>query len=418
MTHFTKMQGAGNDYVYIDCTGNNMPDNIDELARKISDRHFGIGSDGLVLICDSDVADFRMRMFNSDGSEAQMCGNASRCVAKYVYEYGLTKKTKLSLETLAGIKYLELFLSKESKPTVEKVCVDMGEPILVAPEIPVVSDNNNVINEKYSIKNGDKTIEYNITCVSMGNPHCIIFVDDVENFDVHTIGEIIENDTTKFPERINVEFVQVIDRNTVFMRVWERGAGETLACGTGACATLVACVLNNKCDRKATVKLIGGDLEIEWNEDTNRVMMAGGATKVFDGIFDEIVAAGGLVRNKDGKYLFIYRKKFWDLPKGKIDVGETLEECALREVEEETGVKNLKIEAPLTTTHHLMINKKGEVAVKKTFWYLMTTDFAGELKPQTLENITKAEWIDASAIKDLLPLCYSTIKNILTKELF
>jgi diaminopimelate epimerase len=278
---FTKMQGIGNDYVYIDCTDGKLPENISDLAIKMSDRHFGIGSDGLVLICKSEVADFKMRMFNSDGSEAQMCGNASRCIGKYVFDKGLTKKTSLSLETLAGIKNLELFVKNN---LVEKVCVNMGEPVLEAKKIPVVSENHEVINEKYQL-NEPHCVEMRITCVSMGNPHCVIFVDNVADFDVHKIGKIIENDLAIFPEKVNVEFVEVIDRKTVKMRVWERGAGETLACGTGASATTVASVLNNKSDRKITVKLLGGDLEIEWREDSNQVMMTGTATTVFEGEF-------------------------------------------------------------------------------------------------------------------------------------
>jgi diaminopimelate epimerase len=308
---FTKMHGAGNDYVYVDCTNGVLPDNISDLAIKISDRHFGIGSDGLVLICKSDVADFKMRMFNSDGSEAQMCGNASRCIGKFVYDKGLTTKTELTLETLAGIKHLTLFIEDEtthggvsanntssgkvsdnntssgkvsdnntSSGKVSKVRVDMGEPILEPAKIPVKSTTDKVIAMPYSSPNCE---QFNITCVSMGNPHCIIYVDDVNTFDVHTIGKHIENDYSVFPERTNVEFVQVIDKQNLAMRVWERGAGETLACGTGACATLVATVLNNKCDNKARLKLIGGDLDIEWDRTTNHVLMTGGATTVFEG---------------------------------------------------------------------------------------------------------------------------------------
>ncbi|MDR2511687.1 MAG: diaminopimelate epimerase [Bacteroidales bacterium] len=279
---FTKMHGTGNDYVYIDCTNGVLPENIGELAVKISDRHFGVGSDGLVLICKSDVADFKMRMFNADGSEAQMCGNASRCIGKFVYDKRLTNKTEITLETLAGIKYLKLFVKNA---IVEKIRVDMGEPILEAEKIPAYlinspqfRINSQIINELHSF-NGD---EFHITVVSMGNPHCVIFVDDVENFDVHRIGKIIENSRDVFPERSNVEFVQVLDRQKLRVRVWERGAGETWACGTGASAVLVAAVLNNKSDRKAMLQLLGGDLEIEW-ANNNHVLMTGEATNVFEG---------------------------------------------------------------------------------------------------------------------------------------
>ena len=271
---FTKMQGAGNDYVYVNCMEQTI-DNIPEKARFISDRHFGIGSDGLVLIMPSEVADFRMRMFNSDGSESEMCGNATRCIAKYVYEYGLTDKTTVSLETLAGIKILQMNL-KDGK--VDSVRVDMGEPILEPDKIPVISSKGRFISESVDVDG----VEYKMTCVSMGNPHAVIYVDDVVNLHIEAIGPKVENHKL-FPRRTNTEFVKVVDRKTLQMRVWERGAGETLACGTGACATLVATVLNGLCDRTATLKLLGGDLVIEWNEEDNHVYMTGPAVIVFDG---------------------------------------------------------------------------------------------------------------------------------------
>lgn len=271
---FTKMQGAGNDYVYVNCM-EQMIDNIPEKARFISDRHFGVGSDGLVLIMPSEVADFRMRMFNSDGSESEMCGNATRCIGKYVYEYGLTDKTTVSLETLAGIKILQLNIKNNKADSVR---VDMGEPILEPEKIPVTSSKERFISETVSVDG----VEYKMTCVSMGNPHAVIYVDDVVNLPIETIGPKVENHKL-FPRRTNTEFVKVIDRKTLQMRVWERGAGETLACGTGACATLVATVLNGLCDRTATLKLLGGDLIIEWNEEDNHVYMTGPAVVVFDG---------------------------------------------------------------------------------------------------------------------------------------
>ena len=271
---FTKMHGIGNDYIYINCFNENV-ENPNELSVEMSDRHFGVGSDGIVLIMKSDCADFRMRMFNSDGSEAEMCGNATRCIGKYVYDKGLTDKDEITLETLAGIKKLKLFI-KDGK--VEKVTVNMGEPILTPQCIPVDYMGEEFINKCISV-NGD---EYAITCVSMGNPHAVTYVDSVENIDIEKIGPLFETHQI-FPSHTNTEFVKVIDKNTLQMRVWERGAGETLACGTGACAVLVSSFLNGLSDRKATVKLIGGDLEIEWNEDDNCVYMTGPATTVFEG---------------------------------------------------------------------------------------------------------------------------------------
>ncbi|GHU95213.1 diaminopimelate epimerase [Bacteroidia bacterium] len=270
---FTKMQGAGNDYVYVDCTQSEI-DNPNELSVKVSDRRFGVGADGLVLICPSAVADFKMRMFNADGSEAQMCGNAARCIGKYVYEKGLTTQTDLTLETLAGTKRLLLFVQNNA---VEKVQVDMGAPELTPAKIPVKVDAEQVVNFPIEIA-GHK---FKFTAVSMGNPHAVIFVDDVQNFDVHGIGKIIETHPL-FPEKVNVEFVQFINQTELKMRVWERGSGETWACGTGACAALVAASLNHITGKKATLHLLGGDLEIEWRND-GHVYMTGGATTVFEG---------------------------------------------------------------------------------------------------------------------------------------
>ena len=274
MIKFTKMQGLGNDYVYIDAINQNI-ENESSLAQFISNRNFGIGSDGLILICKSEIADFKMRMFNSDGSEAEMCGNGIRCVGKFVYDKGFTSKTEVTIETLAGIKKLKLFV-KEGK--VEKVRVDMGEPILEPTEIPVISEEIPVKNLYIKVKEK----EFTFTCVSMGNPHAITIVDDVENFDVETYGKEVEKNEL-FPNKTNVEFIEIINKNCVKMRVWERGAGETLACGTGACAVVVATILNELTENKVKVKLLGGDLEIEWNKDNNHIYMTGPAVTVFEG---------------------------------------------------------------------------------------------------------------------------------------
>ena len=273
---FTKMHGTGNDYIYV----NGLVENIDnpaEFAIQYSDRHKGIGSDGLVMILVSDTCDFRMRMFNADGSESEMCGNASRCIGKYVYDKGLTNKTTLTLETLAGVKVLQLFIGVDQK--VEKVTVDMGEPILDAALIPVTSDKNRVINEPLAF---NSEIRYNITTVSMGNPHAVIFTTDILQLDLPKIGPVIEN-ATIFPRRTNTEFIEVLTNNHVKMRVWERGSGETMACGTGACASVVAGVLNGLISRRTTVELLGGELTIEWKEEDNHVYLTGGATTVFEG---------------------------------------------------------------------------------------------------------------------------------------
>lgn len=274
---FTKMQGLGNDYVYVNCFEEKI-ENPPAVARYVSDRHFGIGSDGLIMINPSEVADFEMEMYNADGSRGEMCGNGIRCVAKYVYDYGLTDKTQISVETLGGIKYLDLTV-KDGKVVLVKV--DMGKPELKSDLIPIISENEKVIDEPIEV---DGQV-YHMTGVSMGNPHTVIYVDDVKNLDLEKIGPKFENHE-RFPKRINTEFVHCIDRNTVEMRVWERGSGETLACGTGACAVAVASILNNLTDTRVTVKLLGGDLQIEWNREKDRVFMTGPATVVFDGVID------------------------------------------------------------------------------------------------------------------------------------
>lgn len=271
---FTKMHGLGNDYIYVNYFEEKVV-NPSETARFVSDRHFGIGSDGLVLIMPSDMADFRMRMFNSDGSEAEMCGNAIRCVGKYVYDNGLTDKRILRIETLAGIKILHMTV-EDGKVALVKV--DMGQPVLNPDEIPVKSGLDKFVAQPVTVGH----TEYRVTCVSMGNPHAITYVDDTAKFPLEEVGPGMETHHL-FPKKINAEFVRVIDRKTLRMRVWERGAGETLACGTGACAVLVASVLNGFCEREALVKLTGGDLLIEWNENDNHVYMTGPATKVFEG---------------------------------------------------------------------------------------------------------------------------------------
>lgn len=271
---FTKLHGCGNDYVYVNLFEETI-ENPAELSIEISDRHFGIGSDGLITIGPSEVADFRMRIYNADGSEAEMCGNGIRCVAKYVYDHKLTTKTEISVESGAGIKYLKLFV-EEGK--VSQVRVDMGEPILTPDLIPVVADGEKVIDEEIEVCG--KT--WKMTCVSMGNPHAVVFVDDVENFELEKYGPHFENHP-RFPKRTNTEFVKVISRNEASMRVWERGSAETWACGTGTCATAMACILNGFTDNKVLVHLRGGDLTIEYDEKTNHVFMTGPATEVFNG---------------------------------------------------------------------------------------------------------------------------------------
>lgn len=271
---FTKMHGIGNDYVYVNCFEESVK-NPAEVSKFVSDRHFGIGSDGLILISPSATADFRMNIYNADGSQAEMCGNGIRCVAKYVYDYGLTDKTEISVETLAGIKYLRLQVENGKVASVE---VNMGAPILEPKEIPVAVEESPVVNVPVEVKGKI----YHMTCVSMGNPHAIIFMNNVKDLDIEAIGPYFENHTV-FPKRTNTEFVEVLDRNTVNMRVWERGSDETLACGTGACATTVACILNDKTENEVTVHLLGGDLKIRWDREANQVYMTGSATVVFDG---------------------------------------------------------------------------------------------------------------------------------------
>ena len=271
---FTKMQGAGNDYIYINGFAQIIED-PSKLAVELSNRNFGIGSDGLVIILPSDTCEFRMQMFNSDGSEAEMCGNASRCVGKYVYDNGLTTKKEITLETKAGVKYITL-LDGDAKS--RKLTVDMGEPILDPLQIPVDININPVIGYPLEIEGQI----WPITCVSMGNPHAVTFTKDINKLNLPQLGPKFENNPL-FPRRTNTEFIEVVDRSSLNMRVWERGAGETLACGTGACAAAVAAVLNNLCDRKVTIHLLGGDLEIEWRDSNNHVYMTGEAVTVFEG---------------------------------------------------------------------------------------------------------------------------------------
>lgn len=261
MLNFTKMHGLGNDYVYLDCTSGE-PDDLPGLARRVSDRHFGVGGDGLICICPSETADFRMRMFNADGSEGEMCGNGIRCVGKFVYDKGLTAKTALEIETLAGIKYLSLFLRDGA---VDSVTVDMGLPQAESPmELEVQG----------------KT--WTVYPVSMGNPHAVIFLDEVDDLELPVIGPLFENHPV-FPNRTNTEFVQVVDPTHLNMRVWERGSGETLACGTGACATVAAAVTAGLAQRHAVVHLLGGDLDIRWSEENGHIFMTGPAVTVFEG---------------------------------------------------------------------------------------------------------------------------------------
>ena len=283
---FTKMHGCGNDYVYVDCTKEVIP-NISETAIRVSDRHFGIGSDGLILIKASDVADFEMDMYNADGSRGKMCGNGIRCVAKYVYDHGLTDKTTITVNTLSGIKTLKLTV-EDGK--VSKVRVDMGEPELIPAQVPVkasvlgLADDRReaIVAEPLEIKGRS----YDITCVSMGNPHCITFIgEDVRDFPLEEVGPVFEKHEL-FPERVNTEFINVIDKDHLRMRVWERGSGETLACGTGACAVAVASYLNGFTGRSVDIELLGGHLEDVYNEKTNHVFMTGPATEVFSGEID------------------------------------------------------------------------------------------------------------------------------------
>lgn len=301
---FTKMQGLGNDYVYVNCFEETV-ENPSEIAVRISDRHFGVGADGLILIRPSEEADFEMEMYNADGSRGEMCGNGIRCVAKYVYDYGLTHKTIISVETLGGIRYLNLIVENGK---VTQVRVDMGKPDLHADAIPILCEavSEECVVDEESVLGGECTedheeekdcrkvidepivvdgMEYRITGVSMGNPHAVVFLEDLKDLDIEKVGPKFENHE-RFPERINTEFVRIIDRETIEMRVWERGSGETLACGTGACAAAVAAILNGLAQRRVKVKLPGGELMIEWEEETGKVYMTGPAVTVFEGEYD------------------------------------------------------------------------------------------------------------------------------------
>lgn len=280
---FTKMHGCGNDYIYV----NGFAEHIDadrkpELVRRLSDRHFGIGGDGVIFINPGKSAAFEMEMYNADGTRAQMCGNGIRCVAKYVYDHGLTDQTDIAIESFGRVKYLELTPGSDGK--VSTVKVNMGEPVLRAAEIPVISDNEQVVSEAIEV---DGKV-YEMTCVSMGNPHAVVFIDDadIKDLDIEAVGPYFENHA-RFPERTNTEFVRIIDRNNVQMRVWERGTGETLACGTGCCATAVACVLNGLTDTKVNVSVPGGEILCEWDRQDNVVYMTGPAATVFEGEIDE-----------------------------------------------------------------------------------------------------------------------------------
>lgn len=281
---FTKMHGCGNDYIYVNCFEETIKD-FNDAAIKVSDRHFGIGSDGLIAICPSDVADCKMRMFNSDGSEGKMCGNAIRCVAKYVYDNKIVDKTTITVDTLSGIKTLVLHVQDDK---VQSVVVDMGAPNLNPEVIPMAIPGHTAataINIPIQITVDGEALDYEITGVSMGNPHGVVFVDDVHTLNLEKIGPHFEHHPY-FPDRVNTEFVHVIDRSNIDMRVWERGSGETLACGTGSCASVVACIINGYTDTKVTVHLLGGDLEIEYDEQHNTVFMTGPATTICTGEID------------------------------------------------------------------------------------------------------------------------------------
>ncbi len=278
LIHFTKMHGCGNDYIYINGAGT-VPKDKSAFAKRVSDRHTGIGSDGVIYINPSEEADFEMEMYNADGSEGKMCGNGIRCVGKYVSDHGLTRKTELAIATKSGIKTLQLH---QINGVTESVTVDMGRPGLAAGKIPVLYEKEQVINAPFAI---DGT-EYRITCVSMGNPHCVLFMDHISELPLEEIGPRFEN-ADIFPDRVNTEFIQTEGRNLMSMRVWERGSGETFACGTGACAAAVAGVLNGLTDRKVTVKLLGGNLEIEYRESDGRVFLTGEAVTVYEGDISE-----------------------------------------------------------------------------------------------------------------------------------
>ena len=271
---FTKMQGLGNDYVYVNCMEKEIED-PSGLAKQVSDRHYGVGSDGLILICPSEHADFEMKMYNADGSRGEMCGNGIRCVGKYVYDYGLTDQTEISVETLGGIKYLSLMVENGK---VSQVKVDMGSPIFVPEQIPVKAGKLDAVDVPIDVDGK----EYRMTCISMGNPHAVVYMDEIKELEIEKIGPKFEHHPC-FPNRVNTEFAHVLNRQTVEMRVWERGSGETLACGTGACAVAVASMVNGLTDDSVTVRLLGGDLKIEWAREKNVVYMTGPASVVFDG---------------------------------------------------------------------------------------------------------------------------------------
>ncbi len=271
---FTKMHGCGNDYIYVNCFQEQVADRP-ALARKVSDRHFGVGSDGLICICPSETADFKMDMYNADGSQAQMCGNGIRCLAKYVYERGMTDKQVMDIETGAGV--LTVWLNVENG-LVHSVRVCMGKPEFKPDRVPVVADGEDFINRPVEIGG----VIWNVTALSVGNPHAVVFVDNVDWLDLPALGPLFENNPI-FPERINTEFVQVVDGGTLKMRVWERGSGETLACGTGSTASLAAAVRNGKCGSSAKLILRGGELHIEWNQEDGLIYMTGPANFVFDG---------------------------------------------------------------------------------------------------------------------------------------
>ena len=273
---FTKMQGCGNDYVYVNGFTEHIPqEKKPEFVRFASDRHFGVGGDGVIFINPSDEADFEMEMYNADGTRAEMCGNGIRCVAKYAHDKGLTDRARFSIISGGKVKYMDLTVENG---VTKAIRVDMGEPILTAAEVPVVSKNRQSVDEEITVENQT----YRMTCVSMGNPHCVVFSENCEELNLPALGPLFENHTV-FPARVNTEFVTVLDRTHLRMRVWERGTGETLACGTGCCATAVACVLNGKTGRKVTVEVLGGALTIQWDEKTNHIFMTGPAEFVFDG---------------------------------------------------------------------------------------------------------------------------------------
>lgn len=282
---FTKMHGCGNDYIYVNGSAERVPqEKKPEIVRYLSDRHFGVGGDGVIFINPADAANFEMEMFNADGTRAQMCGNGIRCVAKYVYDKGLTDSEHISVVSAGSLKYLDLTVERTeqaARGTVTRVRVNMGSPVLEPGKIPVIADGDRVVNEPIYVEEQ----EYRMTCVSMGNPHAVVFARGVADMKLEQIGPLFENHI-RFPERVNTEFVEVLDRKNVFMRVWERGTGETLACGTGCCATAVACVLNGLTDSEITVKLLGGELSIQWDREENTVYMTGPAATVFEGEVD------------------------------------------------------------------------------------------------------------------------------------